>query len=60
MRKFIKVNKIMKLRMLMIMVTSHSVPQASSSDSHIVSRIHHYIAKDNMVDQIMGDISKGV
>jgi hypothetical protein len=40
---------------------SHSVPpQASTSDSHIVSRIHHSIAKDHSVDQIVGDISKGV
>jgi hypothetical protein len=35
-------------------------PQASSSVSHIVSRIHHSIAKDQPVDQIVGDISKGV
>jgi hypothetical protein len=40
---------------------SHSVPpQAPTSGSHIVSRIHHYIAKVHPVDQIVGDMSKGV
>jgi hypothetical protein len=41
--------------------SSHSVPpQASTSNSQIVSRIHHSIVKDHPVDQIVGDISKGV
>jgi hypothetical protein len=41
--------------------SSHSVlPQASTSDFQIVSRIHHSIVKDHLVDQIVGDISKGV
>jgi hypothetical protein len=35
-------------------------PQASTSDSHIVSRVHNSIAKDHPIDQIVGDISKGV
>ena len=41
--------------------SSHLVPpQASTSDSQIVSRIHHSIEKDRPVDHIVGDISKGV
>jgi transposase InsO family protein len=41
--------------------SSHSVPpQTSTSNSQIVSRIHHSIVKDHPVDQIVGDISKGV
>jgi hypothetical protein len=41
--------------------SSHSVPpHASTSNSQMVSRIHHYIVKDHPVDQIVGDISKGV
>jgi hypothetical protein len=39
----------------------HSVPpHASTSISQMVSRIHHSIVKDHLVDQIVGDISKGV
>jgi hypothetical protein len=42
-------------------ISSHSVPpQASTSNSKIVSRIHHSIVKDHPVNQIVGDISKGV
>jgi uncharacterized membrane protein YheB (UPF0754 family) len=42
-------------------ISSHSVPpQTSTSDSQIVSIIHHSIIKDHPVDQIMGNISKGV
>jgi hypothetical protein len=41
--------------------SSHLVPpQASTSNSQIVSRIHHSIEKDRPVDHIVGDISKGV
>jgi hypothetical protein len=32
---------------------------STSTKKHVVSRIHHAIAKDHPVDQIMGDISKG-
>jgi hypothetical protein len=40
---------------------SHTIPpQASTRDSHIVSRIHHSIARGHLVDQIEGDISKDV
>ena len=40
---------------------SHSVPpQASTSNSQIVSRIHHSIVKDHPIGQIVGGISKGV
>jgi hypothetical protein len=39
----------------------HSVPpHASTSNYQTVSRIHHSIVKDHPVDQIVGDISKGV
>jgi hypothetical protein len=39
----------------------HSVPpNASTSNYQTVSRIHHSIVKDHPVDQIVGDISKGV
>jgi hypothetical protein len=42
-------------------ISSPSVPpQTSTSDSQIVSRIHHSVIKDHPVDQIVGDISKGV
>jgi hypothetical protein len=42
-------------------ISSHSVPpQASTSNSQIISRIHHSIVKDHLVNQIVGDISKGV
>jgi hypothetical protein len=42
-------------------ISSHLVPpQTSTSDSQIVSRIHHSIIKDHPVDRIVGDISKGV
>jgi hypothetical protein len=41
--------------------SSHLVPpHASTSNSQMVSRIHHSIMKDHPVDQIVGDISKGV
>jgi hypothetical protein len=40
--------------------SSYSVPpHASTSNSQMVSRIHHSIVKDQPVDQIVGDISKG-
>ena len=35
-------------------------PNASTSNYQTVSRIHHSIVKDHPVDQIVGDISKGV
>jgi hypothetical protein len=42
-------------------ISSQSVPsQASTSNSQITSRIHHSIVKDHPVNQIVGDISKGV
>jgi hypothetical protein len=42
-------------------ISSHLVPpQASTSNSQIVSRLHHSIVKDHPVNQIRGDISKGV
>jgi hypothetical protein len=42
-------------------ISSYSVPpQVSTSNSQIVSRIHHSIVKDHSVNQIVGDISKGV
>jgi hypothetical protein len=41
--------------------SSHSVPpHASTSNYQTVSIIHHSIVKDHSVDQIVGDISKGV
>jgi hypothetical protein len=41
--------------------SSHSVPpHASTSNSQMVSRFHHSIVKDHLVDKIVGDISKGV
>jgi hypothetical protein len=41
--------------------SSHYVPpHASTSNYQTVSRIHHSIVKDHPVDQIVGDISKGV
>jgi hypothetical protein len=41
--------------------SSHLIPpQALTSNSQIISRIHHSIVKDHPVDQIVGDISKGV
>jgi hypothetical protein len=41
--------------------SSHSVPpHASTSNSQMVSRIHHSIMKDHPVYQIVSDISKGV
>jgi hypothetical protein len=41
--------------------SGHSVPpHASTSNYQTVSRIHHSIVKDHPVDQIVGDISKGV
>jgi hypothetical protein len=41
--------------------SSHSVPpHASTSNYQMVSRIHHSIMKDHPVDQIVGDITKGV
>jgi hypothetical protein len=42
-------------------ISSQSVPsQASTSNSQFASRIHHSIVKDYPVNQIVGDISKGV
>jgi hypothetical protein len=42
-------------------ISRHSIlPQASTSDFHITSRIHHSIIKDHPTTQIVGDISKGV
>jgi hypothetical protein len=42
-------------------ISSHSIPsQGSTSNSEIASRIHHSIVKDHPVNQIVGDISKGV
>jgi len=35
-------------------------PTTSTHDSHTLPRIHHAVAKDHPVDQIVGDISKGV
>jgi hypothetical protein len=41
--------------------SSHLVPpHASTSNSQMVSRIHHSIVKDHPVAQIVGDISRGV
>jgi hypothetical protein len=41
--------------------SSHPVPpHVSTSNYQTVSRIHHSIVKDHLVDQIVGDISKGV
>jgi hypothetical protein len=42
-------------------ISSQSVPsQDSTSNSQITSRIHHSIVKDHLINQIAGDISKGV
>jgi hypothetical protein len=42
-------------------ISSHSVPpHVSTSNSQMVSRIHHSIMKDHPIDQVVGDISKGV
>jgi hypothetical protein len=42
-------------------ISSQSIPpQASTSDSQFISRIHHSIVKDHPVNQIVGDICKGV
>ncbi|WVZ84651.1 hypothetical protein U9M48_031658 [Paspalum notatum var. saurae] len=35
-------------------------PSTSTHDSHAHPRIHHTVAKDRPIDQIVGDISKGV
>jgi hypothetical protein len=41
--------------------SSHSVPpHASTTNSQMVSRIHHSIVKDHPIDQVVGDISKGI
>ncbi|WVZ94206.1 LOW QUALITY PROTEIN: hypothetical protein U9M48_040127 [Paspalum notatum var. saurae] len=36
------------------------IPSTSAHDSHTHPRIHHTVSKDHHVDQIIGDISKGV
>ena len=42
-------------------ISGHSIlPQASTSNFQITSRIHHSIIKDHPPNQIVGDISKGV
>jgi hypothetical protein len=46
--------------MIKILQVIWSPPHASTSNSQMVSRIHHSIVKDHPVDQIVGDISKGV
>jgi hypothetical protein len=41
--------------------SSHSVPpQTSTSDSQIISRIHHSIVKDHRINQIMGNINEAL
>ena len=39
---------------------SSSSPSTSTQEPIAPQRIHHVLAKDHLVDQIMGDISKGV
>jgi hypothetical protein len=39
---------------------SPSPPFSSTQEPNAQSRIHHNVAKDHPIDQIMGDISKGV
>ena len=39
---------------------SSSSPSTSTQEPIVPQRIHHVLAKDHPVDQIMGDISKGV
>ena len=41
-------------------VGSSSAPSSSTQEPIVPQRIHHVLAKDHPVDQIMGDISKGV
>ena len=41
-------------------IGSSSAPSSSTQESIVPQRIHHILAKDHPVDQIMGDISKGV
>ena len=41
-------------------VGSSSSPSTSTQEPIAPQRIHHVLAKDHPVDQIMGDISKGV
>ena len=39
---------------------STTSPSTSTQEPIVPQRIHHVLAKDHPVDQIMGDISKGV
>ena len=39
---------------------SSSSPSISTQELIVSQRIHHVLAKDHPVDQIIGDISKGV
>ena len=41
-------------------VGSSSSPSTSTQEPIVPQRIHHVLAKNHPVDQIMGDISKGV
>ena len=41
-------------------VGSSSAPSSSNQEPIVPQRMHHVLAKDHPVDQIMGDISKGV
>ena len=41
-------------------VGSSSAPSSATQEPIVPQRIHHVPAKDHPVDQIMGDISKGV
>ena len=41
-------------------VGSSSAPSPSTQEPIVPQRIHHVLAKDHPMDQIMGDISKGV
>jgi hypothetical protein len=60
MRKISKVNKIMKFKMLMIMILQVTRFLLKLQQVTHIVRIHHSTAKDHLVDQIVGDISKGV
>jgi hypothetical protein len=37
-----------------------TTPSTSTQESVDQPRVHHQVAKDHPIDQIMGDISKGV
>ena len=39
---------------------SATSPSTSTQEPIVSQRIHHVLAKDHLVDQIMSDISKGV